>query len=83
MTLVFNFALNNYTYLEIILEAHLHPCPWTTKLKYHFFLNWDLYIKKKSGIWGSRKNLNIEKITFKVVQMKVLAMHIANQKLSI
>ncbi len=28
------------------------------------------------------KNLNIEKITFKVVQMKFLAMHITNQKLS-
>ncbi len=29
------------------------------------------------------KNLNIEKIIFKVVQMKFLAMHITNQKLSI
>ncbi len=29
-----------------------------------------------------QKNLNIEKITFKVVQMKFLAMHISNQKLS-
>ncbi len=27
-------------------------------------------------------NLNIEKIAFKVVQMKFLAMHITNQKLS-
>ncbi len=27
------------------------------------------------------KNLNIEKIIFKVVQMKFLAMHIINQKL--
>ncbi len=27
------------------------------------------------------KNLNIEKITFKVVQMKLLAMHINNTKL--
>ncbi len=26
-----------------------------------------------------QKNLNIEKITFKVVQMKFLAMHITNQ----
>ncbi len=33
----------------------------------------------KSGIWGSKKNLNIEKIIFKVVQMKFLAMHITNQ----
>ncbi len=29
-----------------------------------------------------QKNLNIDKIIFKVVQMKVLAMHITNQKLS-
>ncbi len=29
-----------------------------------------------------QKNLNIEKITFKIVQMKFLAMHINNQKLS-
>ncbi len=36
----------------------------------------------KSGIWGCKKNLNIEKIAFKVVQIKFLEMHIANQKLS-
>ncbi len=35
----------------------------------------------KSGIWGCKKNLNIEKIIFKIVQMKSLAMHITNQKL--
>ncbi len=35
-------------------------------------------------IWNLRvqKNLNIKKITFKVVQIKFLAMHITNQKLS-
>ncbi len=35
-------------------------------------------------IWNLRvqKKLNIEKIIFKVVQMKFLAMHITNQKLS-
>ncbi len=35
-------------------------------------------------IWNLRvqKNLNIQKITFKVVQMKFLAMHITNQKWS-
>ncbi len=30
-----------------------------------------------------QKNLNIEKIIFKVVQIKFLAMHITNQKLSL
>ncbi len=29
-----------------------------------------------------QKNLNIEKIAFKVVQIKFLAMHITNQKIS-
>ncbi len=35
-------------------------------------------------IWNLRvqKNLNMEKIIFKVVQMKFLAMHITDQKLS-
>ncbi len=32
-------------------------------------------------IWGCKKNLNIEKITFQVVQIKFLAMHITNQTL--
>ncbi len=30
-----------------------------------------------------QNNLNIEKITFKIVQIKFLAMHINNQKLSL
>ncbi len=43
---------------------------------------WPRYTYLK--IWNLRvqKNLNIEKITFKVVQIKFLAMHITNQKLS-
>ncbi len=36
----------------------------------------------KSGIWGCKKNLNIEKIAFKIVKIKTLAMYITNQKLS-
>ncbi len=34
-------------------------------------------------IWNLRvqKNLNVEKIAFKVIQIKFLAMHITNQKL--
>jgi len=36
-------------------------------------------------IWNLRvqKNLNIEKIAFKVVQIKFLAMHIINQKIKV
>ncbi len=43
--------------------------------------NWPRYNYLK--IWNLRvqKNLNIEKITFKFVQIKFLAMHITNQKL--
>ncbi len=43
-----------------------------------------IYKLNRIGIWNLRvqKNLNIEKIIFKVVQMKFLAMHINNQKLS-
>ncbi len=43
---------------------------------------WPIYNYLK--IWNLRvqKNLNTEKITFKVVQMKFLAIHITNQKLS-
>ncbi len=40
-------------------------------------------IEQYLKIWNLRvqKNLNIEKITFKFVQIKFLAMHITNQKL--
>ncbi len=43
--------------------------------RYNYLNIWNLMVKKK--------NPNIEKIAFKVVQMKFLAMHITNQKLSI
>ncbi len=39
-------------------------------LGYNYLKIWNLRMKK---------NLNIEKISFKVVQMKFLAMHITNQ----
>ncbi len=45
---------------------------------------WFVMIGQYLKIWNLRvqKNQNIKKITFKVVQMKFLAMHITNQKLS-
>ncbi len=43
---------------------------------YGLFMNRTIFEK------CAKKNLNIEKIIFKVVQMKFLAMHITNQKLS-
>ncbi len=42
-------------------------------LRYNYLKIWNLRVQT---------NQNIEKITFKVVQMKFLAMHITNQKLS-
>ncbi len=42
---------------------------------------WDTTIWK-SGIWGCKKIEILKKISFKVVQMKFLAMHITNKKLS-
>ncbi len=44
----------------------------------------DVWFGQYLKIWNLRvqKNQNIEKIIFKVVQMKFLAMHINNQKLS-
>ncbi len=41
-------------------------------LRYNYLNIWNLRMQKK--------NLNIEKIAFKVVQMKFVAMHITNQK---
>ncbi len=41
--------------------------------RYNYLKIWNLKVQK---------NRNIEKITFKVVQMKSLAIHITNQKLS-
>ncbi len=43
-------------------------------LRYNYMKIWNLRVQK---------NLNIEKIIFKVVQMKFLAMHITNQKISL
>ncbi len=50
-----------------------------TNLKCQFLRNTTIW---KSGIWGCQKNLNIEKIAFKVVQIKFLAIHINYKKLS-
>ncbi len=70
------------------IEIYTSSESWINKLSIDVWFvrtifSWDTTIWK-SGIWGCRckKNLNIEKIVFKVVQMKFLAMHITNQKLS-
>ncbi len=40
---------------------------------------WTIFVNLESE--GAKKNLNIEKNIFKIVQMKFFAMHITNQKL--
>ncbi len=44
----------------------------------------DVWFEQYLKIWNLRvhKNLNIEKIVFKVVQIKLSAMHITNKKIS-
>ncbi len=70
--------------------------PWTTKLliRVHFvklsFIVWvvrigqylaEIQLFENLEFEGAKKkNLNIEKIDFKIVQMKFLAMRITNQK---
>ncbi len=46
---------------------------WSDNIWYNYFKIWNLRVQKK---------LNTEKITFKVVQMKFLAMYVTDQKVS-
>ncbi len=74
-----------------LLSSEFDPCvtlDHKTSLKWQFFLInnlsidvWLVMIGQYLKIWNLRvqKNLNIEKIIFKVVQIKFLAMHITNQ----
>ncbi len=79
---------HNGQFFEI--EIYTSSESWIKKLSIDIWLlvccdrtifGWNTTIWK-SGIWGCKKNPNIEKITFKVVQMKFLAIHITNQKWS-
>ncbi len=65
------------------IEIYTSSKSWINKLSIDvwFVFGRDTTIWK-SGIWGRKKNRNIEKIAFKVVQMKFLAKHITYQKLS-
>ncbi len=64
----------------IIIEIYTSSESWIYNLSIDV---WFVMIGQYLKIWNLRvqKNLNIEKIIFKVVQMKFLAMHITNQKL--
>ncbi len=62
------------------IELYASPESWINNLSIDV---WFVMIGQYLKIWNLRvqKNLNIEKIIFKVVQMKCLAMDITNQKL--
>ncbi len=69
-------------------KAYTWSESWINKLSiYVWFVRiWqylaEIQLFEKLESEGAKKNRNIEKITFKVVQMKSLAIHITNQKLS-
>ncbi len=79
----------NQSYMSIFLNWDFYNIRKLNKYDFHWCMvcygrtifGWDTTIWK-SRIWGCKKNLNMENIVFKVVQMKHLAMHITNQKLS-
>ncbi len=64
------------------LSWRAHGCKYFTlrvSLRYNYLAEIQLFENLNLRV---QKNLNIEKITFKVVQMKLLEMYITNQKLS-
>ncbi len=67
------FEIEIYTSSESWISFALMYGLWYDNiwLRYNYLKIWNLRVQK---------NQNIEKITFKVVQMKFLAMHITNQK---
>ncbi len=63
------------------IEIYTSCDSWINTLSIDVWINiWLRYNYLK--IWNLRLQKHIEKIIFKVVQMKFLAMHITNQKLS-
>ncbi len=65
----------------LFISIYSSPESWINNISIDV---WFVMIGQYLKIWNLRvqKNLNIEKIIFKVVQIKFLAMHINNQKLS-
>ncbi len=82
---IFFFTIKYNTILYLILY-NTSSESWINKLSLMHGFRIGQYLAEIQllKIWNLRvqKNLNIEKIAFKVVQMKSLAMHITNQKLS-
>ncbi len=70
-------AQNHHTGQSLEIEIYALSESWINKLSFH----WCMVCYENLESEGA-KNLNIEKIIFKVVQIKFLAMHITNQKLS-
>ncbi len=61
-------------------QKYINLCSEDEWRSYRYLAEMQLFENLESA--KMQKNLNIEKITFKVVQMKFLAMHITDQKLS-
>ncbi len=71
---------NNRLLIYVTLDHKLWiRCPLMYGLLGYRTFGWDTTFWK-SRIWGCKKNLNIEKIVFNVVQMKFLAINITFQK---
>ncbi len=67
------------------IEIYASSESWINKLSTDVWFDRTIFAAIQlfeNGIWGCKKNLNIEKISFKVVQMKFLALHITNKKFS-
>ncbi len=78
-------ALVSKEFLSGIQEAPASVARAKKSCGFHceFFFFYCIIKIHQEGILHTHTNLNIEKIAFKVVQMKFLAMHITNQKLSL
>ncbi len=67
----------------IFIEIYTLSESWIKKFSIDaWFIMIGQYLKLFENLMVQKKNLNIEKITFKVVQMKFSAMHITYLKLS-
>ncbi len=76
-----NVTLEHKTSQFFKIEIYASSDSWINNISIDV---WFVMIRQYLTIWNLReqKNLDIEKIIFKVVQKEFLAMHINNQKLS-
>ncbi len=75
-----NFHLPSNAFLINVTLDHktIHKRKYWDIYIYIYIFGRDITIWKSGIRWCKKKNQNSEKIAFKVVQMKFLAMHITN-----